>query len=628
MALRVVQRVRFKTSSGDYISAVDGGGGRVQLVAAADNVSTVFTLVENGKPNHGVYLLSASGHYLAAEASGAEEGWINATRFVPRSWESFERITPNQLNPNDIALRTSTGKYVRKVKTSLRVTGDAISPSAIFTLEIVADISQRLKTTGLLLADPLIELDKAVQSFVNEFEVPATTVCIMKNGKLAMLRGYGYADYEAGKLTLPSTIMRLASVDKPVTRVALEILIEQKRELPDGSRLSKQSKIFPLLRNLYGVQPFGGQLADARINDITVQHVIDHRSGLVRDTEAGHNTPEENASWLMGRGFDLAGNVKLGSEKAERYSNAGYELLRFLMLKITGSRAKFLSFLRNDVFGPVGSTDVGIAEEDLGARDAREPKYSGDGGVHYTRALHLTASAEALARLFTHYQSSQGRPKPVGDPIISAIEIVEERKARVGGRDVVQLIPRYRINCGGDAFRDDDGNFWDADPSDSGWPWSVPLQPIDNTVDDLLYQSLRHHPNYQFPVPDGQYNVTLKFAELWWDNPQQRVFNVAINDETVLSRFDVVAEAGGKYKAIDRTISVAVTGGGGLRISALGNPGEMYWFGSLPGTLAMIAELNWKDLVIITLSNRRAEHMGIIAALMRTAVLIPETEWP
>jgi hypothetical protein len=62
-------------------------------------------------------------------------------------------------------------------------------------------------------------------------------------------------------------------------------------------------------------------------------------------------------------------------------------------------------------------------------------------------------------------------------------------------------------------------------------------------------------------VANGKYTVNLKFAELYFGSAGQRVFNIAINGQTVASNFDIVAAAGGSAKAVDRLFQVDVTGG-------------------------------------------------------------------
>jgi beta-galactosidase len=90
--------------------------------------------------------------------------------------------------------------------------------------------------------------------------------------------------------------------------------------------------------------------------------------------------------------------------------------------------------------------------------------------------------------------------------------------------------------------------------------------PIKGTNDPALYQSqLWGGPNqlgfYIDGLPAGTAQITLKFAEIYWTSPGQRVFDVAINGQTVLSHFDMLAEAGGKDIAIDKTFTVPVVNG-------------------------------------------------------------------
>ena len=89
---------------------------------------------------------------------------------------------------------------------------------------------------------------------------------------------------------------------------------------------------------------------------------------------------------------------------------------------------------------------------------------------------------------------------------------------------------------------------------------------IAGTVDDPLYRSDHHwsasvQPGYKFTVPNGIYQVTLKFAETQYTATGQRTFDVKLEGLTYLSRFDILAAAGGRNTAIDRTFQVTVNDG-------------------------------------------------------------------
>ena len=121
-----------------------------------------------------------------------------------------------------------------------------------------------------------------------------------------------------------------------------------------------------------------------------------------------------------------------------------------------------------------------------------------------------------------------------------------------------------RVNAGGPAYTDSFGNAWSADTGyANGYTYGVSA-PVTGTSDPALYQSERYGPGtlqYQFSVPNGSYNVKLRFAEIYFGTPGSRVFNLVLNGTTVQTNFDPVAAAGGAFKAVDRSYTVNVTGG-------------------------------------------------------------------
>src|SRR5579883_798732 len=121
-----------------------------------------------------------------------------------------------------------------------------------------------------------------------------------------------------------------------------------------------------------------------------------------------------------------------------------------------------------------------------------------------------------------------------------------------------------RVNAGGSAYTDSAGNLWAADNGfTAGGSYSTSAS-IANTSDPTLYRS-EHFNNgtleYTTTLANGQYSVTLKFAEIYFTAAGQRVFNIIINGATVESNFDPFAAAGGSNKAVDKTYSITVTGG-------------------------------------------------------------------
>jgi Domain of unknown function (DUF4347)/Malectin domain/Calx-beta domain/Kelch motif len=126
--------------------------------------------------------------------------------------------------------------------------------------------------------------------------------------------------------------------------------------------------------------------------------------------------------------------------------------------------------------------------------------------------------------------------------------------------------PIARINAGGGAYVDTLGNSWSADQNFVGNSYSYAInQVIAGTSYSPLYQSERSGINgssfsYEIPVTPGVYNVNLSFAELYWQQPGLRAFDVDIESQSFLNDFDIFSEAGAKT-ALTKSTQVTVTDG-------------------------------------------------------------------
>ncbi len=117
------------------------------------------------------------------------------------------------------------------------------------------------------------------------------------------------------------------------------------------------------------------------------------------------------------------------------------------------------------------------------------------------------------------------------------------------------------INSGGAQFTDSTGVTYLADSKFTGGSADKTTALIAGTTNDALYQSERWgNFSYNVPVTNGNYQITLKFAENYFSAAGQRVFNVAINGQTVISNLDLFAKVG-KNVAYDVVIPVTVTNG-------------------------------------------------------------------
>jgi len=81
------------------------------------------------------------------------------------------------------------------------------------------------------------------------------------------------------------------------------------------------------------------------------------------------------------------------------------------------------------------------------------------------------------------------------------------------------------------------------------------------TFANPIYQTARYgNMNYSFKVSNGNYFVTLKFAEILEKKSKSRVFNALVNGKRVISNLDLVKKVGAG-KPYDVTIPVTVSNG-------------------------------------------------------------------
>jgi hypothetical protein len=125
-----------------------------------------------------------------------------------------------------------------------------------------------------------------------------------------------------------------------------------------------------------------------------------------------------------------------------------------------------------------------------------------------------------------------------------------------------------RANAGGATYTDGQGQVWAADKAYAAGSWGYTggsakssTNAVSGTNDDLLYQKYREGMSkYDFTVPNGAYQVTLKFAEFATTTVGDRKMQIAIEGATVETALDVYALVG-KAVALDRSYTTNVTDG-------------------------------------------------------------------
>lgn len=138
----------------------------------------------------------------------------------------------------------------------------------------------------------------------------------------------------------------------------------------------------------------------------------------------------------------------------------------------------------------------------------------------------------------------------------------------------VNLLRIAAINPGGAAA----GNYL-ADPGPTSgaastaynYDRTINTSDVTNPAPEVVYQSNRYGQTFEYAItgltPNATHTVRLHFAELYWTEPGKRLFNVAINGQTVLSNYDIFAKAGGEFIAVVESFTATADANGTITLS-------------------------------------------------------------
>ena len=127
----------------------------------------------------------------------------------------------------------------------------------------------------------------------------------------------------------------------------------------------------------------------------------------------------------------------------------------------------------------------------------------------------------------------------------------------------------FRINCGATTnYTDSQGRLWAPNLFDdyAGRSYDLVSQlgnfTVEGTNDQTLFKTEYSRDTagsfkYNLPIyqPGAGYEVKLYFAENYHNSAGLRVGSVSLNGNTLLSNFDIFAQAGGKHKALIKSFS-------------------------------------------------------------------------
>lgn len=192
--------------------------------------------------------------------------------------------------------------------------------------------------------DSLIQIDKIMQSAINDSVFPGGVVGVLRNGSLVWQEAYGYHDYSKTKSVQANGVYDLASISKimATTTSMMKLVDEGKVSLDDPV-----SKYIP-------------EYTDGKKSEITIRHFLLHTSGLpaFRIYVDELRTRREL--------IEAVRNEPLINEPGEEYvySDLGFILLAEIIHEVSGKRID--EYVHDEFFEPMGMTSTTYNPENIG----------------------------------------------------------------------------------------------------------------------------------------------------------------------------------------------------------------------------------------------------------------------
>jgi CubicO group peptidase (beta-lactamase class C family) len=234
-----------------------------------------------------------------------------------------------------------------------------------------------------LSSERLGRIREAVKRHIDAGSLPGAVTIVARRGKIAHFEAHGLIDVEAKRPMPRDAVFRLASMSKPITAVAVMMMIEEgkvrlndpvsrfipefagaKVAMPRPGRAGGAGAPGPPAA---GAQP-GGRGAPPPVDlvtasrDITVRDLLTHTSGLMSGGPGNAQAPQRSPGDTLQTYIAKLGAVPLDYQPGTmwRYSGlAGFDVLSRIVEVASGQT--FDRFLRQRLFDPLGMKDTGFS---------------------------------------------------------------------------------------------------------------------------------------------------------------------------------------------------------------------------------------------------------------------------
>jgi len=173
-----------------------------------------------------------------------------------------------------------------------------------------------------------VAIDSTVRQEMRQQHIIGLSVGIIANGRIVLTKGYGLANVEQAVLATPQSVYKIGSVSKQMVAAAILLLVQ-------AHRLALTDTLPRFFKG-----------APAAWNKITVRQLLNHTSGLPRDSPVLDNMKVQPDSVVIKGAYRSPLLFAPGTEW--RYCNLGYFMLADIIRQLT--RQPFATFMQEQVF--------------------------------------------------------------------------------------------------------------------------------------------------------------------------------------------------------------------------------------------------------------------------------------
>lgn len=223
----------------------------------------------------------------------------------------------------------------------------------LFVAIVIKHYTAHSKNVTMLTHHSQTQIDRMVHSTMKKGDIPGVSVLIIKDNKVFMDKGYGYANVAQKKKVSPKTKFEIASNTKAFTGYAiLQLVREGKVNLND-----KVSKYIPDFYMKY----------DDEKQDITIKQLLGQTSGIPFDiTEENHyskdyNTIDHIVKYAKGKSLNHSPGETF------EYSNMNYDILGLVIQNV--SHESYISYIQHHILNPLNMVHTTFKTTNVKGKD-------------------------------------------------------------------------------------------------------------------------------------------------------------------------------------------------------------------------------------------------------------------